>query len=91
MWRVPDDAAPNAKTTPASSQRDGTDYEHRHFVNLCATAFLLALGLCIGWTIKIFDEQQKLERCVLSGRKDCVEVFHRPPRGMVEIPRLAAR
>lgn len=75
----------------AIAERDPTDYEHRHFVNLLATAFLLALALCIGVTIKMFDEQQKLEKCLLSGRKDCVPVTQGAPRGMIVINRHANR
>jgi len=60
--------------------RDETDYAQRHFVNLAATAFLLALAICIAWTIRIFDQQQTLERCIASGRKDCVQISQPPAR-----------
>lgn len=53
---------------------DDTDYEHRYFVNLCAAAFLLALMLAAGWTVRAFDAQLQAEQCIISGRKDCVEV-----------------
>lgn len=60
--------------------RDETDYAQRHFVNLAATAFLLALAICIAWTIRVFDQQQALERCIASGRKDCVQISQPPSR-----------
>lgn len=67
--------APNGRRIP-----DETDYDHRHFVNLAAIAFLLALAFCLAWTVKIFDEQLELERCIASGRKDCVEISTPPAR-----------
>ncbi|MGE3245996.1 MAG: hypothetical protein AB7F96_02510 [Beijerinckiaceae bacterium] len=73
-----------------AGRRDNTDYEHRHFVNLCATAFLLALGLCFAFTIRIFDDQQRLEKCLMSGRKDCVEIAH-APAAMIKLPERAPR
>ena len=62
---------------------DETDYEQRHFVNLTAAAFLLALALCIAATVQLFDRQQIIENCLLTGRKDCVEVAQGAPRGMI--------
>lgn len=62
------------------------DYSHRHFVNLAATIVLLALALVAMWTIKAIDNQEKLQRCLNSGRKDCIPVAA-PPRGMVQLVR----
>ena len=45
-----------------------------------AAGFLLALAFCLAWTVKVFDEQRALERCIASGRKDCVEVSAPPAR-----------
>jgi hypothetical protein len=72
--------AHSAHRHPARRERDPIDYEHRHFVNLAAFAFVLGLGICIGWTIKMFDAHQTLERCIASGRKDCVTVAAPPAR-----------
>jgi hypothetical protein len=68
--------AASARRISAHDSRvsDRTDYEHRYFVNLAAAAFVLALGLGIGWTIKAFDRQLALEKCLDSGRKDCRQV-----------------
>ncbi len=60
---------------------DETDYEHRHFVNLAATAFLLVIGFAIVWTVLAIDKYETRERCLASGRKDCVQIFT-PPRGV---------
>ncbi len=76
--------------TPVHSVRDDVDYDHRHFVNLCAAAALLTLALGFGWTVKIFDQQQRMERCLMSGRKDCVEIG-RVTRGPVQLPQIVSR
>ncbi len=56
----------------ADRSDDDTDYAHRHFVNLLATAFLLTVMLSVVWTIKAMDEYEKQRSCVDSGRRDCV-------------------
>jgi hypothetical protein len=63
-----------------------TDYAHRHFVNLAATVVLLTLALVSMWTIKAIDNQEKLQRCFHSGRKDCIPMAA-PPTGMVQLVR----
>ena len=73
----------NALAQQAREEPDTTDYEQRHFANLCATAFLLALAICIGATIKIFDHHQKIENCLLTGRNNCVEITQGAPRGII--------
>ncbi len=65
----------------AKHRDDETDYEHRHFVNLIATAFLLAVGFAIIWTVLQIDRYETKEKCLASGRKDCVQIFT-PPRGV---------
>ena len=68
-----------------SHTRDHTDYEHRHFVNLAATAFILALGFVLIWTIQTFDRYRALEKCLDSGRKDCVKVAGDSVRTFVQL------
>jgi hypothetical protein len=70
----------------ARSRQPTIDYSHRHFVNLAATIVLLVLALASMWTIKAIDNQEKLQRCFNSGRKDCIPVAT-PPRGMVQLVR----
>ena len=79
------------RETARDAGSDPIDYDQRHFANLAATAFLLALALCIGATMKWFDYQQNLEKCLLSGRKNCVEVSQGAPRGMVILKRDVGR
>ena len=64
---------------------DRTDYDQRGFVNLAATACILALALALGWTAKTLDRQFALERCLDSGRKDCVRVVEQTPRTYVDL------
>ena len=73
------------RASRASHFRDRTDYEHRHFVNLAATAFILALAFIIGWTVKAFDSQRALEKCLDSGRKDCVKVTEDSVRSFIKL------
>ena len=77
----------DGKSKELSAQRraDATDYEHRYFVNLVATAFILALALAIGWTLKTFDHHLLLEKCLDSGRKECRQVGEPPKRGFVAL------
>lgn len=60
---------------------DETDYAHRHFVNLAAAVMLLAVGFAIIWTVLAIDRYETKEKCLASGRKDCVQIFS-PPRGV---------
>lgn len=60
-----------------------SDYAHRHFVNLAATAFLLVLAIVVIWTVRVMDQQESLRRCLGSGRKDCVAI-QAPPKGMIQ-------
>jgi hypothetical protein len=59
---------------PPLAQEDDTDYEHRHFVNLLAMAFLLAIAAALIWTVQAIDENEKLQRCLNAGRRDCVKI-----------------
>ena len=86
-----DERNPAGRRPVAMRERDDTDYDQWHFVNLVAAAFLLALALCIGYTIRMFEQQQKIEKCLLSGRKDCIAVTQGAPRGMVVLTRHANR
>ncbi len=54
------------------AKRDDTDYDRRGFVNLVATIVLLVYALALAWTLLALGERERLERCIASGRKDCV-------------------
>ena len=64
---------------------DDTDYEHRHFINLLAIIFLLAIGGAIIWTLRAMDENERLQRCLNAGRRDCVKI-ETPPATGVRLP-----
>ena len=69
---------------PGISERraDATDYSHRNRVNLIACGCIVAL-LLIGWfSAKMMFDQEKLQNCVLSGRKNCVELDVKPREGV---------
>lgn len=46
----------------------------RHRNNLIATAFILVLAICAVYVIKAMLEDQKLQRCLASGRRNCAEI-----------------
>jgi hypothetical protein len=61
------------------------DHQHRRRVNIIAGVFLVCLiGLAI-WTVKLFTDQEKLQRCLDSRRTNCFEVEQRPP-GEIRLP-----
>lgn len=63
------------------------DAEHRdrRRVNIIAGVFLVCLiGLAI-WTVKLFTDQEKLQRCLDSRRTNCFEVEQRPT-GEIRLP-----
>jgi len=64
---------------------DDTDYEHRHFINLLAIIFLLAIGGAIIWTLRAMDDYEHLQRCLNAGRRDCVKI-ETPPSTGVRLP-----
>jgi hypothetical protein len=50
------------------------EYEHRAFVNLVSAAFLLLLALIAIYALTSLDRQMKMERCLASGRRDCLPI-----------------
>ncbi len=61
---------------------DDTDYEHRHFTNLLAIIFLLIIAAAIIWTVRAIDENERLQRCLNGGRRDCVKIETPPSTGI---------
>ncbi len=55
------------------------DEDLRHRNNLIAIAFVLALAIIAAIVIKMMVESEKNQRCLATGRRDCVEVAA-PPR-----------
>ena len=70
----------NASRVP-QPERDLTDYGHRHFVNLISAIVLLSVGIAITWTMLAIDKYETNERCLASGRRECVQIYT-PPRTM---------
>ena len=70
---------PSGKKVPTP---DTTDYRRRSRVNMVAGAAIVAL-LLIGWaSAKLFFDHEKLENCVASGRRNCVDLGVRPREGV---------
>jgi hypothetical protein len=68
---------------PVEPADDSEDGQHRVFVNLATAVAVLALALAAFWLMKTLDERRKLENCLNSGRRDClewVEPAAAPPR-----------
>ena len=82
-----DQADPGGANRPAlaAEPADDTDYEHRHFINLLAIIFLLAIGGAIIWTLRAMDDNERLQRCLNAGRRDCVKI-ETPPATGVRLP-----
>jgi hypothetical protein len=53
--------------------RDHRDPHHRRVMAIAIVAVLLLLGAMV-WVVQLFIAQQKLERCLASGRRDCLRI-----------------
>lgn len=56
------------------AKRDDTDYDRRTFINLAATIVPLVYAIAMVLTLTALSERNRMERCIASGRKDCVAV-----------------
>jgi hypothetical protein len=87
--RIRDHANPSrAETmtgTPMPPPRDDTDYRQRFRVNLIAGVAIIFLLALVFVTVKLFSDQQKLETCFASGRRNCVDIAA-PPRTSIIVP-----
>lgn len=63
------------------------DEKRRTRVNLAGALFLVALIALAVWVVRLFAEQEALQRCLDSRRSNCFPVEARPSEG----PRLPAR
>ncbi len=63
---------------PSSSQHGNDDGHHRRVMLIAAIAIILLLGAMV-WVAQMIVSQQKLERCLSSGRRDCLQI-EAPPR-----------
>ena len=80
------DLDPGAHSTALAPARvDETDYEHRKIVNLLAVVFLIVISAAIIWTVHAINESERMQRCINSGRSDCVKI-ETPPSSAVRMP-----
>jgi uncharacterized membrane protein YidH (DUF202 family) len=66
----------------AAPQPDDTEYATRSRRNLAAIIALLTLAIIAIAVLNRLDKQRQLQRCLDSGRRDCVEIYT-PPRPQV--------
>lgn len=67
-------------STPSSGHQDPqprgdgdeTDYQHRNFINLVAAIVVLAIAIGVVWVVKAMEANEELNRCLATGRRDCV-------------------
>ena len=71
--------------TGKSPHPDPTDYKHRARVNLIATLVIGALVVIAIITTKLFFDHEKMENCINSGRRNCLDL-NAPPREGVIVP-----
>ena len=65
-------------TTPAKGDGEARqEREYRTFVNLVVAVFLLLLAIAIIWVLKSLDDNRRLQNCLNSGRRNCVELEQR--------------
>jgi hypothetical protein len=68
---------------PDEPAEESEENDRRVFVNLAAAIAVLLLALAGFWLMKTLDEHRKLENCLNSGRRDCLELVEpaaAPPR-----------
>ena len=51
------------------------DEAHRNLVNLLAAIFVIVLAIAAIWVFRALDERRRLENCLASGRRDCIELI----------------
>jgi hypothetical protein len=70
---------------PERDREADEDHAHRQRVNIVAGLFLACLiGLAI-WTVKLFTDQEKLQRCIDSRRTTCFDLKE-PPSSEIRLP-----
>ena len=60
---------------PPPSAEPPEDEGHRNLVNLLAAIFVIVLAIAAIWVVKALDERRRLENCLASGRRDCLELI----------------
>jgi hypothetical protein len=72
---------------PAPDERieDKAQEKHRDRVNGIAATFLVLLFAFALWVVKIFHDQEQLQRCLETRRTTCFDLKE-PPRDGIRLP-----
>jgi cytochrome b len=60
---------------PPPNAEPPEDEAHRNLVNLLAAIFVIILAIAAIWVVRTLDERRRLENCLASGRRDCLELI----------------
>lgn len=77
--------SPGSQGPQPSGNADCVDYRHRNFINLIAALVLLAIAIGVVWVVKAMEANEAVNRCMESGRRDCVQIDV-PPRPAIGVP-----
>ncbi len=75
----------NVEPTRAAADPQA-DARHRNRVNLIAAIAIAILLLSLFFVLRMVVDQRNRERCIDSGRRDCLDLGASPPREGVRIP-----
>lgn len=53
---------------------DHTDYDRRRRVNIAVGVGLSVLLFVFIWAVQALEENERLQRCLATGRRDCIKV-----------------
>ncbi len=70
---------------PDESRQEREQEKHRTRVNWIAAVFLLLLFTFAFWVVKLFHDQEQLQRCLDARRTTCFELKE-PPRDGIRLP-----
>lgn len=68
----------NSKEKNPDAGQQRPDHHHRN-VMIIATVAVVVLLIAMVWVVQMIIAQQKLERCLATGRRDCLQIAA-PPR-----------
>lgn len=63
---------------------DHTDYARRRRVNIAVGVGLSVLLFIFIWAVQALEENERLQRCLATGRRDCVKLTAPPREGPLE-------
>lgn len=68
------------------SEHEIDDERRRRRINVAGGLFLVCLIAVAIWTVKLFVDQEKLQRCLDSRRTNCFPVEQAPREGAIRAP-----